>query len=644
MNKTRTDATPRQWEAITFAEGTMLVLAGPGSGKTYVITRRIRYLIEEENVDPAHILTITFTKAAALEMKERCHQICPASAGAVFGTFHSVFYHILKSSSEYQHFSVISEQEKVQIAKKILSGFRDASGYSSFAPEDFLQKLSCYKNCRSQLPEENESFLKAVERYDKACMDLKKMDFDHMLCCCLELFSTYPAEKERWQKRFRYLLVDEFQDVNGLQYELLKILAEQNRNLFAVGDDDQAIYSFRGSNPAYMNRFLEDYPNCRQILLDQNYRCGSQIVTAASKCIVHNQCRFPKEIKAVQEFENTVQIHPFESLKEEMQFLEKQITAAKGEEITAILLRTNAVAEEIAEYLSGIQKTFSWNGKRKNKCADSVLQTVVAILKFVHCGNRRSDFLVFMNKPYRGVLREDLESEVVDLKQLQKVYHAYGEIKEALCLLERDCNFLKKMDPFGAVNYILSGMKYQDYMLENAKSETEQIRIRERIGSLKKQAKKFRTIKHFLEHMQEDDIWTEQKKMPQESRNEKVRIMTYHAAKGLEFDHVILPEVNGGMVPKGNMLTPDQMEEERRMFYVAMTRAKKSLHICWRKDCAGQGESVFIKELLDQSNSSNSALSKYSSKASETASYSESSSMKNNSGSAFGSFSSSLYP
>ena len=357
---------PAQQEAICFGEGTMLVLAGPGSGKTAVITQRIRYLVEERHIKPSDILTITFTKAAALEMKQRACQICRGAENAVFGTFHSVFFQIIRSSSKFQNYSIMTEQQKLQILRPLLKGKKlDCVQMSSFC-EQFLSDLSFYKNTGRER-EEKAGQKQAVQKqagqnqaeqmqlhelrqaYEQCCRKRWLLDFDDILIYCYRLLTEDSGLRDRWENRFRYILIDEFQDINDVQYQIIKLLSANYENLFVVGDDDQAIYSFRGADPSYMHRFLEDYPKSRQVNLNINYRCGDRILALASRSIAHNKYRFEKEIKAGNSGENRVIAACFQNRAKELSFLTEEIMTHLNEGLTAILVRTNRMAEQVSE-------------------------------------------------------------------------------------------------------------------------------------------------------------------------------------------------------------------------------------------------------------------------------------------------------
>lgn len=601
---------PAQQEAICFGEGTMLVLAGPGSGKTAVITQRIRYLVEERHITPSDILTITFTKAAALEMKQRACQICRGAENAVFGTFHSVFFQIIRSSSKFQNYSIMTEQQKLQILRPLLKGKKlDCVQMSSFC-EQFLSDLSFYKNTRREREEkagqnqaEQMQLHELRQAYEQCCRKRWLLDFDDILIYCYRLLTEDSGLRDRWENRFRYILIDEFQDINDVQYQIIKLLSANYENLFVVGDDDQAIYSFRGADPSYMHRFLEDYPNSRQVKLNINYRCGDRILALAARSIAHNKYRFEKEIKAGNSGENRVIATCFQNRAEELSFLTEEIMTHRNEGLTAILVRTNRMAEQVSEACFRRQIPYQMLEKKQDFYAQKCVVEVLSVIRFVAEGRNRSDFMAFMNKPVRYINREMLQKETVDLWALLEEYREDPEQYRIIQKLQQDLAMVEMLDPFGAISYIRKVMQYDCCLSQGETGEKE----KEILDELLERCREFHSHTAFLSHIAAYRSKLEQesnRKQPEadqgNAKQNSVRIMTYHGSKGLEFDTVFLPFLNSGDVPHGRNLSTMELEEERRLFYVAVTRAKKSLYL----SCEGmvQGEnrqSVFWAELKD---------------------------------------------
>ena len=621
---------PAQQEAICFGEGTMLVLAGPGSGKTAVITQRIRYLVEERHITPSDILTITFTKAAALEMKQRACQICRGAENAVFGTFHSVFFQIIRSSSKFQNYSIMTEQQKLQVLRPLLKGKKlDCVQMSSFC-EQFLSDLSFYKNTgreREEKAGQKQAVQKQAEQkqtvqekagqnqaeqmqlhelrqaYEQCCRKRWLLDFDDILIYCYRLLTEDSGLRDRWENRFRYILIDEFQDINDVQYQIIKLLSANYENLFVVGDDDQAIYSFRGADPSYMHRFLEDYPNSRQVKLNINYRCGDRILALAARSIAHNKYRFEKEIKAGNSGENRVIATCFQNRAEELSFLTEEIMTHRNEGLTAILVRTNRMAEQVSEACFRRQIPYQMREKKQDFYAQKCVVEVLSVIRFVAEGRNRSDFMAFMNKPMRYINREMLQKETVDLWALLEEYREDPEQYRIIQKLQQDLAMVEMLDPFGAISYIRKVMQYDCCLSPGETGEKE----KEILDELLERCWEFHSYTAFLAHiaayrskLEHEGVRMRSGTDPDKTDQNPVRIMTYHGSKGLEFDTVFLPFLNSGDVPHGRNLSSMELEEERRLFYVAVTRAKKTLYL----SCEGmvQGEnrqSVFWAELKD---------------------------------------------
>ena len=297
-----------QKKAAAHAEGPCLVLAGPGSGKTMTIVNRIKYLIEKRKVKPEQILVVTFTRFAASEMRSRlCSLMGRRDLPVTMGTFHGIYYGILKWAYRMGPENILSENEKYQILRGVVSEQK----MEVFDEEDFLKDIAAeigkIKNNRLDVEEfvsekcSADAFRNIYRGFEERRKQLRKIDFDDMLVLCYELFRSRPDVLAMWQKKFRYILIDEFQDINRIQYDVIRMLAAPEDNLFVVGDDDQAIYGFRGADSGLMFRFLEDYPGAEQILLGMNYRSSGNIVTNSLKVICNNEKRFDKDLKAVRE-------------------------------------------------------------------------------------------------------------------------------------------------------------------------------------------------------------------------------------------------------------------------------------------------------------------------------------------------------
>ena len=306
---------PSQSRAIAHLSGPMMVLAGPGSGKTSVIVERTAYMTGEGRIPPENILVVTFSRAAAKEMKERFLKFTGQSATRVtFGTFHGVFYGILKQAYGFTAANILSEEEKSGILKELILNYGGDLAEEGDFPEEIAKEISVVKGNRISLEHyyssccPDEVFRQIYSGYCQTCQARRKLDFDDMLLYCYELFVQRKDILAAWQKKFQYILVDEFQDINHLQYDIVRMLAKPQDNLFIVGDDDQSIYHFRGARPEIMLNFTKDYPKAETVTLDVNYRCSGRILASALRLIGSNKQRFQKNLSTPNQEGNEVTI------------------------------------------------------------------------------------------------------------------------------------------------------------------------------------------------------------------------------------------------------------------------------------------------------------------------------------------------
>ncbi|MDD6656770.1 MAG: ATP-dependent helicase [Lachnospiraceae bacterium] len=568
-----------QQQAIQFGTGPLLVLAGPGSGKTYVITHRIIHLISECQIPPNNILVITFTKAAALEMQNRATSAYKPCSYVQFGTFHSIFYHILKLSNPNRTFQLATDQERISIIKEIIQkeDFVEKNADLMQETENCIKEISIYKNRTGIL---SEKYQNVYRLYEEWLADNQKLDFDDMIKLCYQQLKQDVRLREYWQNRFSHILIDEFQDINQMQYETIRLLSK-NQNIFAVGDDDQAIYSFRGSNPELMKKFVQDY-QAKTICLSCNYRSHKDIVEASMHLIFQNKNRFDKRIVAINQEENSIRLLQKPSKKEMLSAIRNEIQHYKKqypEKTQAVLTRTNHLA-------------YAYQNMASEECEDRILALdMLAYLQFINCGQKRSDFLKIMNKPVRYIPFGVLAEPVVSFPLLKKRLIDKPWITQRLAELEMQTEYVRKLDLPGQARYIYKAMGYETYYKENVQRDDYR-KIEDNafaifVGKLKNC--------NSLEELKRD--YETDKKSVQMTEN--FFVMTYHVSKGLEFDRVYLPDLEYGKVPHGRMLTEKDLEEERRMFYVACTRAKESL---WLLRDTSQIGSPFLQELIDKKN------------------------------------------
>ena len=637
MKKPDISCTKRQEEAISHIAGPALVLAGPGSGKTFVIVQRIHHLITSQGADPAHILVITFTRAAAVEMQERFHRLMGDKTLPVwFGTFHAVFYHILRQSAQYRGYTIITETEKRKLIRDIIHSHNRFIYLQEEDIEEILTAVSRYKRKEAKEAEpeiqkmKREDFLFLLEEYQSWLKEFSKFDFDDLLTECLKLLRTDRECLSGWQAQFGYILVDEFQDISPMQYEIIKLLADPENNLFIVGDDDQSIYGFRGANPDSMQCFLADFPEAKRILLDVNFRCHGEIVRAAGKVIGENENRISKEILSCHEKGVGLKLYSAES---EAELRDAVVHALKEEQKKgrlsdcAMICRTNFECGLWAQSLKESGIPFVLKERPKNRFSHFVMQDICAYLALGQGDFERRHFLRVMNRPVRYMKRDSLPEEQVEREALVRYYRENPSVMERVKRLYRDIDNLAGKRVHLQIHYIRKVIGYDGYLWEkygSGKAE-EFIKVGEEFEAF---SKKFKSVQDMQDYMREYEQTINEPVKEQHG----IQLMTIHASKGLEFQNVFLPECNEGKIPSEQSKTPAQIEEERRMFYVAMTRAKHGLFLFFHTERNGKGApSRFLNPLLphgsSSTSSSNSAVSKNSSKASATASYSSSSSI-----------------
>lgn len=603
--------TETQSRAVAHGRGPCLCLAGPGSGKTTVITRRTKYLIQNAKVAPEEILVITFTKAASVEMRERFqrlmgNQYCPVT----FGTFHAVFFQMLKSAYHYTAANILREEQKRQYFREIITHLNleieDESEFlSAVASEISLIKndripLEHYysKNCSEEI------FREIYRMYQEKLTQSGLLDFDDMLVYTCELLSERPDILAGWRRRFRYILIDEFQDINQIQYDIIKMLAAPENNLFVVGDDDQSIYRFRGARPEIMLHFPKDYPESVTILLEENFRSTEYIIQGAGRVIAHNKDRFQKNIHGVKGPGEKIELHGFVSQNQENAHLVKQVREYVDQgysyEDLAILVRTNTGARLLVEKLMEYQIPFCMRDAMPDLYDHWIARDFFAYLRIGAGSRERKDFLQIANRPRRYLAREALDAMQISFEQLRCFYGDKDWMMERIDRLEYDVHMLQKMSPFAAINYIRQGIGYDEYLAEYAlyrRIKPEE--LLEVANELQEAARGYENLEAWMEHIWEYREELKKQWAGQKKAENAVTLTTLHSAKGLEFSVVFLMDAHEGNMPYQKAILDADMQEERRMFYVGMTRAKEHLHIYYAKERYGKKltPSRFIEEL-----------------------------------------------
>ena len=586
-----------------------MVLAGPGSGKTSVIVERTAYMTGEGKIPSSSVLVVTFSRAAAVEMKERFLKFTgQGSTQVTFETFHGVFYGILKQAYNFTSANVLSEEEKNGILRELALNFGGELASEGDFTEEIAKEISMVKGNRISLEHyyssccPDEVFRQIYGAYGNMLRERRKLDFDDMLLSCYELFDKRKDILRAWQQKFRYILVDEFQDINQLQYDIVRLLAEPENNLFIVGDDDQSIYHFRGARPEIMLNFTKDYPGAEKVVLDVNYRCSKRILDSAMKVIGRNKTRFQKELSTPNQEGEPVRLCEYVNPREEYLSvtaeLRKRLEQGENLENTAVLLRTNQEAEGLIAALMERQIPFTMKEKLPNLFQHWICRNLLAYMRFAQGERSRKLFLEIMNRPNRYISRDAVVSgREISFEQLRDFYKDKDWMCDRLTTMETHLRILKGLPPYAAINFIRKGMGYEEYLQEYAlyrKIKPEE--LGEILDRLSESAKGMNTLKEWEEYI--EDYTRKLEEQAGKQKKEGVQILTLHGAKGLEFDRVYILNVNEGSIPYRKAVLAPAVEEERRLFYVGMTRARKFLTLCYvKKQYEKEREpSRFLKE------------------------------------------------
>lgn len=584
----------QQLQAVNHMSGPLLVLAGAGSGKTRVLTNRIATLIDK-GVSPYNILAITFTNKAAKEMRDRVLSLIGSSAYNIqISTFHSFGLKIIKENYTLlgydKNFTIIDSDDALTIIKKIMKDLNLSK--ERYNPREIRNKISSAKNEMMGI----ESFAKVefdhniVEVYKKYLSKLKNgnsVDFDDLLILPIHLFRNYPSILEKYQDKYKYILIDEYQDTNEAQYTLSKMLSAKYRNIFVVGDNDQAIYAFRGANYKNILNFEKDYPEAKTIMLEENYRSTKTILNAANCVIKNNRERKDKNLWSNNDIGSKIKYRLVSNEKEEAEFVAKEIKSLleKGvrEDDIAILYRTNAQSRVLEEEM--LEKNIKYRivgsfyfYSRKE------IKDLLCYLRLI--SNHKDDvsLLRIINTPKRGIGEKSLDNLTsLAIERGISIYDAIESGKELSFkkLIEELTEDSKRLSLTELIDNILekSGIKEE---LTSSKLIEDEVRL-ENLQEFKSITKNYEeeygsaTLDDFLDEISLVSDMTEH----QDSSN-RISLMTVHSVKGLEFDYVFLVGMEEEIFPHYNAImdgSNSAIEEERRLCYVAITRAKKELYI-----------------------------------------------------------------
>ena len=604
-----------QIQAISHMDGPAMVLAGPGSGKTTVITHRIKNLIEKAEVRPENILVVTFTKAAAISMQKRFSTLMNGGKGQLvtFGTFHSVFYKILRKSRRYEATEILSERQKTDYIREIIGRYGISSNDISELSQNIINDIGNIKgnmlNAQEYEPSccKKEDFIKVYNAYNLELKKDGKMDFDDILRECYLLLCENHTILEQWRELYKYILIDEFQDINRIQMNIIELLASPLNNIFVVGDDDQSIYGFRGARPEIMIEFKDYYPEAELIVLDVNYRSTQSIINVAGRVIENNKTRLDKCAHANNDKDFQPDIRKFRNQVEELKFVVSKIKEYENQGISlsemAILVRNNSQIQEISSFLKN-RKIEAESGKYRSNIyngmvAKDILSYVRGALKFD--GTYFNEDLIYvLNKPQRYISRQVVLSVNMNISAVRRIY-SKNNIDSFLFHIE----MIRKLPPQAALSYIRKGAGYEEYLrLYAIENNIPMSVLLKQLEQLVQECSKFNTLEQWINSIdsaQNSEGQNFGKKSSGEGgTNNRINIMTMHGSKGLEFKAVFIVDANQGIIPTSKALRERDFEEERRLFYVAITRAIDYLNVYAVEERLGCPieVSMFVEEML----------------------------------------------
>lgn len=574
-------------------------------------------------MDPAQILVVTFSKAASVEMRERFEVISGGGRLPVrFGTFHSLFFQVLRAAYHYEASDIVSPLLKRRFLEESLmeTEYDDVEDRKEFLDE-VEQEISRIKGEGTDIdhyysascPEE--VFRRIYQGYQSRIQKNHYLDFDDMVVYTYELFRARPDILAIWQKRFRFILIDEFQDINRLQFATIQMLALPENNLFIVGDDDQSIYGFRGARPDIMISFPGQYKSLGRTTIGGNYRCREQILKAASYLISHNRKRYDKKLVAMRGKGDAIHVSQFGNMLSQADAVTQRVRdyidyGTEPDEI-AILFRTarqmNVFARKFMEY----NIPFVMRDNVQNLFEHWVAKDLRTYMAMAGGDRSRGSFLKIANRPRRYLSRAAFQEEEISFGQLYEYYRDKPYMCERINTLQNDLFAMKTMTPYSALDYILSVIGYRDFLREYAAERNVAAADWEEIAAeLKEDASAYKTVQEWENHIEEYGRRLEEKRRlsrfgggsEHAEKEHGVSLMTMHSSKGLEFEVVFIPDVNEGVVPYQKSVDEGNLEEERRLLYVAMTRAREHLHLSFTKQRFHNAvePSRFLRELTPE--------------------------------------------
>ncbi|SHH91128.1 ATP-dependent helicase [Clostridium intestinale] len=588
-----------QIKAATSDERNLLVVAAPGSGKTTVIVNRVRYLIEEKGISAGNIIVITFTKSAAVNMKERYLKESIDKKAPFFGTFHGLFYKLL--IRHLGKIDIISSTDTYRIIEKNLKIYID--DVSEDKVKEVLNAISLHKTSLGEVAIDDSIIASCFEQYELYKKEKDLLDFDDLQINMFKILSEDQSILDKYTKMFRCILVDEFQDCDSLQLKILKLL-NKNNSVFCVGDEDQCIYSFRGSRPECMVNFHEEF-NGRKVYLSYNYRSSKNIVDISKKLIENNKNRNFKEIINYRKSDGEIRlINPYsEKFQGEdiVNRIEEKYTQGIPLSTNVVIYRTNVEARSISDELIKRKIPFRFLDKEYNFFEHFICKDIIAYMKLAVDPYDFNSFKKIINKPFRYISKQNIDivgNDIIKDNVFSKLINK-GDLKSfqlnKIDRLKSDIAYLNKVSIMTALDYVLNDLEYREYIREYSekfKISSDDIEII--IQELRTILTEFKTISLFLAHV--ELVKEELSSLKRTTKEDGVLLSTIHGVKGLEFESVYILNCCEEIIPHGNS---KNIEEERRLFYVGITRAINNLYIYSPKTIRGKfvNSSVFLKEL-----------------------------------------------
>ena len=602
--------TKEQEKAISSQARAVLVVAGPGSGKTTVLTERLVYLLKNAT-DSGSCLLLSFTRASSKEMALRFRKRGLSGVSPHFSTIHALCLSLLKEGRGVGKENLVDLYEKMDwISRYFLEQGIAREEVEELLP-NYCNQISYFKSITEEerlaflREEKNENFLPLFQYYEMMRKKRSKLDFEDLLIEVLLELQKNTDLAELWKRRYTHILVDEFQDLSLIQYAILKGLAERGASLFVVGDEDQSIYGFRGASPDILFRFEKDFPFCEKIFLQDNFRSKEEIVELSSRLIGKNKERFRKNLFGRQGRGGRAKYYIVESTAEEGRLIAEHVETClkegcRPEEIAILFRSKNQIPALLPEFLERNIPVVVYE-EVNNVFQHFIGKDILAYLRLGMNPENGSDLIQILSKPYRGLRREKILHENAGLKDLRDSVKTDREHR-AVAALEMQLRTLSKLSPKEAVLFIRKEIGYEKYLEDFAKKKnrdfTEWWDGLEEITSM---SENYPDLESFFRFITEFNRKALEKRRSEEGKG--VRFMTYHSAKGLEFDEVFLPDCIEGVIPDGRAKKQGELEEERRSFYVALTRARKGIHIYVTKMRYSKKTvpSRFIPELLEGS-------------------------------------------